>query len=96
VDTVTGHFSWIKEYWPLVIFSIGAVGGWIIWAMRRVFTTHSVMHGCKTEMLNSLETHEREEIIRSLEFKRENATQHQELRNDLRQIIDHLMNNPYK
>jgi hypothetical protein len=91
METVTGHFAWVKEYWPLAMFSVGALGGWVIWAMRRMFATHSVMNDCKLDLIRSLEAHEREETIRALEFKRENALQHQDIRADMRQIIDHLI-----
>ena len=90
-----GHIGqvleWLTDNWQFTALLIGGTFWSLVWAVKKTFPTHRVMRDCENDMRLSLEKHEREEIIRMIEFKRENASQHQEIRDGLRLILDHVM-----
>jgi hypothetical protein len=92
-DVSTAHkiLHVVINNWQYFLALLGGVLGTIWWGLKKVFPTHETMAQCKMDLVLILEKHTREEKIRSLELKREMSTQLQEVRSDLRQIVDHLI-----
>ena len=83
-----------------ILYGIGAIGGTIWWIMHRVFTTREATETCKNEVLEEIERHVQNEIIRADQRQLADAEQHALIREDnrsikadVRQILDHILNN---
>ena len=91
VSHVGQILEWVSDNWQFTVLLAGGIFWSMVWAIKKTFPTHKVMLECENDMRLALEKHEREEVIRMLEFKRENGSQHQEIRNGLNLILDHIM-----
>ena len=76
-----------------LLYILGSIGGAIWWGLHKVFTTHTVMRECKNELVEALERHEHEETLRADQRQLSDAEQHQIIRQDIRELRDHILNN---
>ena len=72
------------EHWELILFVIGSIIGGVVWAMHRIFVTHEHLNRCRYDV--SKETSEK---VAQLSDK--NTEEHNEIRTDVRQILNHLL-----
>lgn len=83
-DGVLEHWAFYSSVIVILFFSVR-------WAMHKQFTTHNVMNKCKTDLSDSLRTHQKHEEARMNIFSQANADAHQELREGIDWIKHYLI-----
>lgn len=83
-----------------ILYAIGVVAGSIWWMLHRVFSTREHTAQCKRDLVDALDRHEHDEIIRADARQMADAEQHSLIREDnrsikadVRQILDHILDN---
>lgn len=83
--------------WPWVLAATGMMLGWIVWAIRQVFSTRAHTEECRQDVmaamldqrkvvLNELKAHEDREEKKMQDHRNNNTQEHAEIRADLRWI----------
>lgn len=83
-----------------ILYGIGVIGGSIWWVLHRIFSTREHTAQCKRDVLDTLDRHEHDEVLRADQRQLADAEQHALIREDnrsikadVRQILDHILGN---